>query len=504
MSLESARARVAEPDEDGKLVRNVAFTTGSLVAARGVALVAGIATVTLASRYLGLAHFGALSAGMAFASLFALLTDMGLSTMATREIVRDPTREHHVLGNVVGMGLLCAVASAGLGLALMEVIYGGAGDAPTRQAIVILLAQVLVAPVSGAARAFFTARQRGYLIAFGDLALAAGMAVFTAIAVLGHLGYRGVVIGVTAGYVAQALVMALVALRTGLRLSYGGAGGMALVRMALPLAGTMLLNYLYFRLDVLLLSWIKTDVDVARYGLAYRVLEGLIVLPGYVMLALFPTITRSEHDRARLSATVGAALGALEAIALPLTALLAIFAPEIVVVLGGQKYSPAGPVLAILAVALGLSYLNGVFGSALLALGHQRRLLWLTAAALLINLGVNLLLIPPWGIVGAAVAVAVSEVAALAIVRGFYVRVAGHPARPSHWRILAAGLPLGLLAALKFGLPLGSKPLLVVAVGFPLGGLVYCALLLRLGALPAAVTSRLRLPPWATSNPPSG
>jgi O-antigen/teichoic acid export membrane protein len=125
-------------------------------------------------------------------------------------------------------------------------------------------------------------------------------------------------------------------------------------------------------------------------------------------------------------------------------------------------------------------------------------------AALGINVVVNLLLIPPWGIIGAAVAVVISEVAALAIVRGLYVSVAGAPRRPPNGRILAAGVPLGVLAAIKFALPLGSKPLLVLAVGIPLGGLLYSALLLRLGALPPAVTSRLRLPAWAISNPPHG
>jgi O-antigen/teichoic acid export membrane protein len=503
VTLESAPAPTAQHD-DGALARNVAVTTGSLVAARGIALIAGIGTVTLASRYLGLAHFGALSAAMAYASLFALLTDMGLSTVATREIVRTPSRERHVLGGILGIGLVCAVAFTGLGLALMELIYRGPANASTREAIVILLAQVLVAPFVGVARAFLTARQRGYLIAFGDLALAVGMAAFTAIAVISHLGYHGVVIGITGGYLAQAVVMAGVALGAGIRVGFGGRTGLALLVVALPLAVTMLFNYLYFRLDLLLLSWIKTDVQVAQYGLAYRVIEGLIVLPSYVMLALFPAITRREGDQERLSTTVGAALGGLEAIALPITALLAIFAPEIVVVLGGHKYVRAAPVLAILALALGLSYLNGVFGSALLALGQQRRLVWLTMAALGINVVVNLLLIPPWGIIGAAVAVVISEVAALAIVRGLYVSVAGAPRRPPNGRILAAGVPLGVLAAIKFALPLGSKPLLVLAVGIPLGGLLYSALLLRLGALPPAVTSRLRLPAWAISNPPHG
>jgi O-antigen/teichoic acid export membrane protein len=501
--LSTAREPPAAETRDPGLTRNVAVTTGTLVVARGIALIAGIATISLASRYLGLSHFGALTTAMAYASLFALVTDLGLSTVATREIARDPAREHHVLGNVLGVGMLCSVASAGIGLALMEAIYSGPANAATRDAIVILLLQVFAAPFSGAARAFFAARQQGYLIAAGDLALAAGMAAFTAIAVVGHLGFRGVVIGITGGYVAQAVVMMGVALTRGVRVGYDRRAGGQLVRMALPLAGTLLINYLYFRLDVLLLSWIKTDADVARYGLAYRVLEGLMVLPGYLMLALFPTIARSADGDSRLSVTIGSALTVLEAIGVPLAALMAIFSPEIVVLLGGHKYASAAPVLAILSLALFLSYVNGVFGNALMAMGRQRRLFWLASATLGVNVIVNLVLIPPLGPNGAAIAVVISEVVGVALVRRYYVQVAGPPASTAHRRIIAAGGVLAVLAAVKFALPLGSDPLLVATVGGLLGIVVYGALLLRLGVLPESITRRIPSPSWLVPTHPS-
>lgn len=466
------------------------------MAGRVLALVGGIALVGLVSRYLGLNEYGALTAGMAYASLFAVLTDLGLSTVATREISREPERENQVLGTVLGVGFLLAAAAAAIGLLLMEVVYGAARDAATRQAIVILLVQVLVAPVVGASRAFLTARQRGYLIALGDVTLAVGMAVFAAVAVAAGLGYRGVIIAIAAGYVAQAVVMAAVALRAGARVQPGGSGGWRMVRVALPLAGTLLLNYLYFRLDILLLSWLKTDVAVARYGLAYRVLEGLMVLPSYVMLALFPAIARAEHDRPRLAMTVGVALAGLEAAAIGFASLMAIFSPEIVVVLGGGKYAAAAPVLAILALALAISYLSGAYGNALLALGRQRTLFWIAVGPLAVNLAANLLLIPALGVNGAAVAVVISELVGLILIRLYYVRVAGPPRAPRHTRILAAGTTLALLAALKFALVPHAAPLLVVLVGGLLGILLYAGALVRFAALPAEILDQIPLLRW--------
>src|SRR5207244_38510 len=131
---------------------------------------------------------------------------------------------------------------------------------------------------------------------------------------------------------------------------------------------------------------------------------------GYVMLALFPEIARSQDDPARLGSTVGAALGVLEAVSLPAVALLATFSSEIVVVLGTHSYDASGPVLAILALALGISYLNGVYGNALMALGRQQLVFWLALPTLAVNLLANLLLIPPYGVDGAAWAVVISEI----------------------------------------------------------------------------------------------
>jgi O-antigen/teichoic acid export membrane protein len=271
-------------------------------------------------------------------------------------------------------------------------------------------------------------------------------------------------------------------------------GGLRLVKLSLPLAGTLLVNYLYFRLDILLLSWMKTDVAVARYSLAYRVLEGLMVLPSYVMLALFPTIARQQDDPGALRKTLGLALAGLEAAALPMAALMAIFASEIIVLLGGSKYSTAAPVLALLALALAISYVSGVFGNTLLALGRQRMTLLLSLPVLVVNLGANLVLIPLLGINGAAIAVVISEIAGLLVVRAYCIRIIGPPESPAHWRILAAGLVLVPLAAIKLILDLHGQPLLVVLVGGGLGLVLYAGALLGLGALPPAILAQIPLP----------
>jgi O-antigen/teichoic acid export membrane protein len=280
----------------------------------------------------------------------------------------------------------------------------------------------------------------------------------------------------------------------GVRLAWGvrSATWRHLLRISLPFGATIIVNYLYFRLDVLLLSFLRDTEAVAVYGLAYRVLEGLMVLPAYFMLALFPEIARVSAERARVDAIVVAALAVMQVIALPLVALGMIFADEIVAVIGGAEFEEAGWVLRVLMLALGISYLAGVYGNALVAIGRQAALFKWSLLVLGFNLVANLAMIPPFGVIGAAVAVVLSEALALAAVRWLYGAGGRRPPILPEGRILLAGAVMVVAVAPKFLLPDGTLAALpTVLLGGALGLVVYAAALALLRAVPEAIAAQL-------------
>jgi O-antigen/teichoic acid export membrane protein len=473
------------------LARRVAVTTVSLVSGRIVAVLAGVATVGLASRYLGLDGFGTLTLAMSIVAFVALLTDLGLSTMAAREIARAPEREREILGNVLSLGL----ALAGGGMAGLVVIaeLGYRGDTETRQALLILGAQVLVAPFVGVSRAHFQAVQRGQLIAVGDVALAVGMLAASAACVAADLGFAAMAAAAAAGYVAQAVTMTALLPRE-VRLVWSGRRSTwrHLLRISLPFGATVVVNYLYFRLDVLLLSFLRDTEEVAVYGLPYRVLEGLIVLPSYFMFALFPEIARLTSDRARVDGIVVVALQAMQVLALPLVVIGIAFADDIVAVIGGAEFKDSAWVLRVLMLALGISYVSGVYGNALVAIGRQDALFKWSLVVLGANLVANLALIPPFGAVGASIAVVASEALAFFVVRALYGAGGLTPRVLPDARILLAGAVMVGAVATKFLLPddaLGALP--TVLIGGAVGVVVYGAAMAALGAMPETIAVHL-------------
>ena len=92
--------------------------------------------------------------------------------------------------------------------------------------------------------------------------------------------------------------------RSDVRLAWGvePADVALLLRISLPLGATMIVNYLYFRLDVVLLSILQGETEaVAVYGLAYRVLEGLMVLPGLLHARAVPRDRAVDRSSASAS-----------------------------------------------------------------------------------------------------------------------------------------------------------------------------------------------------------
>jgi O-antigen/teichoic acid export membrane protein len=473
------------------LARTVALTTASLVAGRVLAVLAGIGAVALASRYLGVEGFGALTLAMAIVSLVAVLTDLGMSTMAAREIAREPEREREIVGNVRTLGLVLGLASAVVLLGVAEVAY--AGDPDVRRAIFVLSAQLLSTPFVSAARAHMQATQRGPAIAVGDVVLAVAMLVASLVVVEADLGFTAMVGAVAAGYVAQALAMTGL-MRRGARSAWSArrsAWGV-LLRISLPLGATMIVNFLYFRLDVVLLSILTGNEAVAVYGLAYRVLEGLMVFPAYFMLALFPEIARLTGQKERVDGIVRAALGAMEVLVLPLVLVFVLYADEVILLIGGERFDEAAWVLRILMLALAISYLSGVYGNALPALGLQNQMFRWSLVVLGFNLVANLVLIPPFGAPGAAVAVVLSEVVGFMVVRRLYAQVGTAPRPAIDARILFAGAVMAATMAPLLLLPDDPAALLLtVGLGGAAGFAAYAAALIALRAVPAPIAAHL-------------
>ncbi len=466
------------------LGRKVALNSAAQVGAQLFAMAAGLASVATAARYLSIDAYGEVIAAMVLVSLFSIATDFGVTTQGMRALARRPDDAPAITGGVMVAVAAFTVPTALLIFAASRIAYGGADDSLTRDAILLFLVPLALKPLRAAAQTHAVAEQRVYLASIAVVvARAATVAMVVAVAAL-DLGPLAMA-AAYAGGIALDDLLTVALVRPSLRVPWRRALIVPELRWivagALPLGIIMVINGLYAKIDAVLLSLLSADADVALYGIAYRVFEMAAPLPMYVMITLAPELARTDPDDPRFGRLMQKAFSATWLLlALPLSA-FALCAPEIMTVLGGEDYARGGSVLSLIIVSAGLYCLNVVLGNALVAQGRQGPLLKVAVTVLVLNVALNLVLIPAHGAVGAGIALLVTEVLSLTGTYWVFSRLAPAPRPHMPVRSLVALAAMLGAMSVKFVFD-GALPALTA--GALAGGLAYVAVLWAVRAVP--------------------
>jgi len=485
------------------LARKIAVNASLLAGGRLLNAAMGIVGVGVATRYLGLSDYGVLVAVTAFATTVGALFDLGLWTVGAREIAKRPDETQRIVGAILTVGVAIAFVGGAVAVGLAFVVYPGADNEVIRRGILILLVSLPLAAPSGAASAYFISQQRAYMGMLGSLLASVVTLGGLVLASTLDWGLTGVFLCYVAAAVLQsALMIALAAGRVRLVPVLDAALGRQLLRWALPLGGAMLIHQLYWRVDMVMLSRLDTRAEVALYGLSFKMLDAVIVLPSFVLVTLMPEFARLANQRERFESVMQKAFSVMQVATVAVVVVFVGFASEIVRIVGGPQFAAATPVLQILMLAVAFSYFGGLLSQGFIAHNRQNRLLWISAVALPVNVVLNLALIPLLGARGAAAAFALSEGLILAALAWLYRGFARFPRPHLLPRVAAAGCAMASVALLKlFAFVDSLSPVLVLLAGASLALAVYVAALYALRAMPRELHASLVTPVWARLRP---
>jgi O-antigen/teichoic acid export membrane protein len=168
------------------------------------------------------------------------------------------------------------------------------------------------------------------------------------------------------------------------------------------------------RSEVFFLKLFTAPEAIAYYSLAFGLATRLMVVPEIAVGALFPAISalHGRGDRAELERVYRTAMRYVALTGMPIAALVAALAPNVVHWLYGPAYLPVAALLTMLVVVAVVSALRKVAATGLEAIGDGRCLLTSTASAVALNIALAALLIPAHGTLGAVLANAGAQVVA--------------------------------------------------------------------------------------------
>lgn len=476
------------------LSQKVAFNTVLLVGGRLAIAFSGLVGTVVATRYLGVDRFGQLQIAVTFSALFGVLTDAGVWTIAAREIARRPEEEQRILrtASLIGLGLGLGTAVAIVAGAFL--VYGGDDRSLVRLGIVILAAPVLLTGPLGTSSAFLTARQLAVPGAVAGLLAGVGFLIALGLVIAADLGFAGIVAAYTVSALCNAAVPILFARRSvSLRPAWDRPLARQILRWALPQGFVAAVTAVYVRVDLVLLSKLGSDSDVAFYGLSYRVLEFLLLVPVLMSATVFPELARAAAGSERLRMLVQGLFAAVVIVAVPMLCVFVGFAPEVVRIAGSAKFDEAAGVLRLLVVAVAFSFGAGVFFTALIAVDQQGPLARRMLVVLAFNVALNVVLIGPLAARGAALALILSEIAALALAWQLFERTGQSVRLRLPLRLGAAGLVCGaVVGAIRLLVAEPARSPVLVLLGGSAGAvLAFAVAVVAFRALPIEVTSAL-------------
>jgi O-antigen/teichoic acid export membrane protein len=448
------------------IARQVAGNTAAQALGKAMVLVAGAVSIAITTRYLGAAGYGSFALALALVQMLGVLADFGLVSVVVREISREPGRSTELVGSVLALRLLIGVAVVALA-GLLSLLLPYSPD--VRVAILIAGIPFVLGLATTSLSTIFQSRLQMGRAAAADVAgRLAGLAALIAV-VEADLGFLAVVATTAVGAaVTLAVTLAMVRVRPQLR------HWRELVVPAVPIGAALAVNEIYFRADTFILSLFRPFDEVGHYTLAYRVYELLAVLPAIVMTSVFPLLSRyvAEH-RDQAARVVDATADFLVAVAAPIAAGGLVLAPELVELVAGDGFEGSVTPLRLLLCATGAAWVSGLLGYTLIAADERRSILLLSVTALVVNLALNLALVPSYG-ADAAAAVALG-CEALMLAGGWLLvrRLELTPRLRVLWRSLVAA---GAMVVLLVWLRDESLALLL-----PAGALAYAAVLAVLG-----------------------
>lgn len=465
------------------------IATGGLISLGGLALfrLVGLATKVVLGR-LGPENYGAFSVAVAAFTLLVMLASFGFDAGIARFGAAAPENErarHAATAFRITVPLSVALAA---GLWLSSSWAGSAFASPLLA--VILRWFALALPLAAFARVIMgmLASQRavvGHAMLSSIAESAVRLALLIALVVFGW-GVLGGIIAYVAGFAAL-FIAAVVCVRAyRLPLAFRGAWDGPLLAYTAPLFGMAVLTLLLWQLDTFMLGVLHGAASAGVYNAAVPLSSQLLVGALVLMPFFIPTLAARVRAGQPVTLLYQRITKWVLALTVPAVLFLVVFAAPVILLLFGEAYREAVPVLRLLAPAYFLFALTWPSRElARIRREHMPRVFAVTCAVFVFDAVLNVLLIPRYGVLGAGLSSFVT-MAALSASWVVLVRLQSRawPLARAHNRVVFAAFLSLVPAALLYFLtmPLGRA---AVIVAFAAMALTYVPALLLVQALDA-------------------
>lgn len=379
------------------------FNTIWLFTDQVLRLVAGVLVGIWVARYLGPNQFGLFNYAMAFLAIFGVIAKLGLDSLIVRNIVNQPEQSNLYLGTAFWLKII----GSAITLSITGIYTLFAGESHAVNVYILLLVSSLAFQSFEVVDFFFQAKVLSKFTAICKTSQLVISSLAKVYLITSHASLLSFIIvqildQATLG-ITQFLAFRYYTKNTHFIRYFRMDIAKDLLQNAWPLIFGGLIIMVYMRIDQIMIMKILGEREMGLFSAAVRLSEAWYFVPMIITNSLFPAIlnakkTDEEKYKRRMQRLFNLMFMISVAVAVPVS----LASPLLIDIFYGEAYHNAAKVLTLhvwtgVFVSLGVASSNWF-----LAENLQKFALWKTIAGGVINIILNLILIPEFGTVGAA------------------------------------------------------------------------------------------------------
>jgi O-antigen/teichoic acid export membrane protein len=380
--------------------------SAATVVARGAFGAARIVMLLLIASAFGAAEFGALSLALAFIEIFKVIADVGIDVATIRRFAAIPESSSKLLNNALSLKLLFSTSAMVVAPLVFFLLYGSAG----LNLLLVALPAIATGLLTNAFLSYFQAKLS---MARAMVSYLAGVGVYvglTSVALILRLPLALLVAVIPLSELSSLwLLSKKYAMDVPLRLELDHHLVRELLHESVFVGISSTIVVVYLRLDNLMISLLLGNEWLGKYAVAFRLIEAPSLLFSSLSVSLYASLSGNwvkapaenyQSIKRVLLVVAGITAAAIFVLVFVVRPLLPLLSPQ---------YEDSERVLIVLSLSLLFKGVNPQLTGMLNSLGKFRILVWITVGNLAVSFILNIVLIPAYGIVGAALAVLFTE-----------------------------------------------------------------------------------------------
>lgn len=389
--------------------KNTTWLFGEKILRLLVALFVGV----WVARYLGPEKFGILSYAQSFVAIFAVLATLGLDNLVVRELVKDESRTETLLGTSFFLKIFGAFSML---IFLAIALWLTSNDFYTKT-LIFIIASASIFQSFNVVDFYYQSKVMGKYNVYANGISLLFSSVVKIILIISNAGLEAFVWVV----LFDSLVLAIGYLYYFFKhsdfkiqkLIFKKSTAILLLKDSWPLLLSGFVIMIYMKIDQLMIKELIGDESVGQYSAAARLSEAWYFIPGVISSSLFPAILNAKkHSDELYYKRIQRLYDLMVCLAIGIALPVSLLSDSVINLLYGGQYDQAGGVLLIHIWAGVFVFLGVTSGKWYLAENLQKLAFLRNFYGMVINVTLNLILIPRYGIKGAALATLFSQITA--------------------------------------------------------------------------------------------